>query len=228
MNKKYPLDRSIVKQVDGFFASYILSPITVRLVPVFAWLRLKPNDVTILSLILGILSALYISQGGLENYLIGALLIQIAFMLDMVDGQLARYTGKGSEFGAYFDSITDRVKEFAVLFAIAFSLGTITGYQLMFFAVFVIVMRHYDFYERSKTQKNRKVERFSKDGTLSKLGRFKAVMKESALFGISERWALITLLLVFQWEYAILWVYVTYGGFIMLAKAIGGWYAYRR
>ena len=44
----------------------------------------------------------------------GAVLLQLAFTFDCVDGQLARYTRQFSKLGAWLDSIFDRTKEYVV------------------------------------------------------------------------------------------------------------------
>jgi hypothetical protein len=49
----------------------------------------------------------------------GAILLQIAFTLDCVDGQLARYSRQFSKLGAWLDSIFDRTKEYLVFAGLA-------------------------------------------------------------------------------------------------------------
>jgi hypothetical protein len=49
----------------------------------------------------------------------GAILLQLAFTLDCVDGQLARYTRTFSNLGAWLDSIFDRGKEYRVYAGLA-------------------------------------------------------------------------------------------------------------
>jgi hypothetical protein len=49
----------------------------------------------------------------------GAVLLQVAFTADCVDGQLARYTGNFTRLGAWLDSIFDRTKEYAVYAGLA-------------------------------------------------------------------------------------------------------------
>jgi hypothetical protein len=49
----------------------------------------------------------------------GAVLLQVAFTLDCVDGQLARYTRTFSTFGAWLDSVFDRGKEYVVYAGLA-------------------------------------------------------------------------------------------------------------
>ena len=49
----------------------------------------------------------------------GAVLLYFAFVLDCVDGQLARYTRQFSKLGAWLDSIFDRTKEYVVFAGLA-------------------------------------------------------------------------------------------------------------
>ena len=49
----------------------------------------------------------------------GAILLQLAFTFDCVDGQLARYTRTFTKLGAWLDSIFDRTKEYAVFAGLA-------------------------------------------------------------------------------------------------------------
>jgi CDP-diacylglycerol--glycerol-3-phosphate 3-phosphatidyltransferase len=50
---------------------------------------------------------------------LGALLFVIGSVLDILDGALARSSGKGTPFGAFLDSTTDRISEGFMLGAIA-------------------------------------------------------------------------------------------------------------
>jgi CDP-diacylglycerol--glycerol-3-phosphate 3-phosphatidyltransferase len=50
---------------------------------------------------------------------IGAVLFVIGSVLDILDGALARSSGKGTPFGAFLDSTTDRISEGFMLGAIA-------------------------------------------------------------------------------------------------------------
>jgi len=52
-------------------------------------------------------------------YWLGAVLFVIGSILDILDGALARTSGKGTPFGAFLDSTTDRVSEGVMLGAIA-------------------------------------------------------------------------------------------------------------
>jgi CDP-diacylglycerol--glycerol-3-phosphate 3-phosphatidyltransferase len=52
-------------------------------------------------------------------YWVGALVFVVGSVLDILDGALARYGGKATPFGAFVDSISDRVSEGFVLTAVA-------------------------------------------------------------------------------------------------------------
>ena len=52
-------------------------------------------------------------------YWVGAALFVIGSILDILDGALARSSGKGTPFGAFLDSMTDRIGEGFILGAIA-------------------------------------------------------------------------------------------------------------
>jgi CDP-alcohol phosphatidyltransferase-like enzyme len=51
-------------------------------------------------------------------------LLYLSFVLDCVDGQLARYTRRYSKFGAYIDSVFDRTKEYVAFAGLAIGAST--------------------------------------------------------------------------------------------------------
>jgi archaetidylinositol phosphate synthase len=64
--------------------------------------RVRPNQVTALSLTIGLLAAwLYASGGAAVHF--GAACFVLSFWLDHADGELARITGRTSSFGHYYD-----------------------------------------------------------------------------------------------------------------------------
>ncbi len=85
--------------------------------------RITPNQVTILSLIVGIggfcVQAAWLSYWGL---VLGAVLFMIAHMLDALDGQLARHRKAGSTVGMHFDFFVDELKAYFVFLSIAIRL----------------------------------------------------------------------------------------------------------
>jgi phosphatidylglycerophosphate synthase len=65
-------------------------------------------------MLVGVAAAAAFATGQRVGMIAGALLLQAAFSLDCVDGQLARYTRTFTKFGAWLDSVFDRAKEYVV------------------------------------------------------------------------------------------------------------------
>ncbi|WP_051108847.1 CDP-alcohol phosphatidyltransferase family protein [Actinomadura flavalba] len=108
-----------VKTGDGPFATYAVSRYSLRLV---RWARrrgLTPNMVTLISLGLAAVAAFWFAAGTRVGMVAGAVLFFLAFALDCVDGQLARYTRRFSVLGSWLDAMADRVKEWGVYAGLA-------------------------------------------------------------------------------------------------------------
>ncbi|MBB2909671.1 phosphatidylglycerophosphate synthase [Streptosporangium becharense] len=110
---------SAVKANDGFFATYGVSSWSGHLVKAAARLHLTPNAVTGMSVGLAALAAVWFATGTRPALVAGAVLLYLSFVLDCVDGQLARYTRAFSPLGAWLDATFDRVKEYVVYVGLA-------------------------------------------------------------------------------------------------------------
>jgi CTP:molybdopterin cytidylyltransferase MocA len=110
---------SAVKHGDGFFTTFFVSPYSKYVARWAARRGLTPNQVTTASLLIGVLAAAAFATGDRWGLVAGAVLLQIAFMTDCVDGQLARYTRTFSTFGAWLDSVFDRAKEYLAFAGLA-------------------------------------------------------------------------------------------------------------
>lgn len=104
---------------DGMWSTFALRPVSRRISRRAVRAGLTPNQVTVIGFVLGLLAAALVALGGATTVIAGALLLQVALVLDCVDGEIARSTRGFSAFGAWLDLVTDRVKENAVLAAIA-------------------------------------------------------------------------------------------------------------
>jgi hypothetical protein len=110
---------SAVKPVDGFFTTFLVSPYSRHLARWAARRGLTPNQVTAASFVLGLLAAACFATGDRWGLIAGAILLQVAFTTDCVDGQLARYTRRFSQLGAWLDATFDRSKEYIVFAGLA-------------------------------------------------------------------------------------------------------------
>src|SRR5215471_17065581 len=77
-----------------------------------ARLRVTPNTLTVIGLLLSALTALTLALGFL---LVGGLLVLFAGIFDMFDGAMARVRNAATTFGAFLDSTLDRYSESVIL-----------------------------------------------------------------------------------------------------------------
>lgn len=140
---------SAVKSNDSFFTTFFVAPYSKFLARWCARLGLTPNLVTGFSTVLGLAAAVAYAQGDRLGLVLGAVLLQLSFTFDCVDGQLARYTRRFSRLGAWLDAFFDRGKEYAVYAGLAVggvALGQAHIWELAAFTmVLQTVLRLFDF-----------------------------------------------------------------------------------
>ena len=90
------------------------------LVPLISWLRLTPDIMTTIGLVVNLVAAVVIGFGHL---LWGGLIFLLAGLFDLLDGALARYMQKTTRFGALFDSTVDRITEGSLFLSFIFITG---------------------------------------------------------------------------------------------------------
>jgi hypothetical protein len=189
---------------DGFFSVFVLRKFS----KLFTWaavrLRMTPNQVTLISFAIGLLSAYEFSRGDFWSIFIGAVLLQLSIIVDCVDGELARYTRQFSALGAWLDAITDRIKEYLVFFALAYGAEK-NGHNLWIPAIFMMVFqtfRHLSDYNFARINKVRSTNlpvidfNQASDGFIPvdkvKKSRFEYWAKKALQFPIGERWLVIS------------------------------------
>lgn len=116
------------------------------LIPASKVVALTPNHVTILSFCLYSVAAGLIVVGGTWSVL-AALLLPVSYVLDCLDGQLARYTSSTSAIGDYLDKTLDVLKIFIINAAMAIAAFKLTGNSLYLFlglvSCFGFLFRYY-------------------------------------------------------------------------------------
>ena len=138
--------KSAVKGADGFFTTFFVSTWSRYVARWAARAGLTPNQVTVLALCVGIAAGAAFATGERAGYIAGAVLVYLSFVLDCVDGQLARYTRRFSKFGAYIDSIFDRTKEYAAFAGLAIGASSSEVWVLAAAMLTLQTLRHsFDF-----------------------------------------------------------------------------------
>ena len=85
-------------------------------------LGVSPNAVTIVGTIGVVAGALWFFPRGGYDLFVGVMVITAFVITDMLDGTMARLSGKSSRLGAYLDSTLDRVADAAIFGALAWGM----------------------------------------------------------------------------------------------------------
>jgi hypothetical protein len=104
---------------DGFVSTFAVRPLSRRITAVGLRHDWAPNAVTVVSLAMGLVAAGLVATGWWWAWAVAAVLLLLALAVDCVDGEIARFTRRFSPLGAFLDAVGDRVKEYAVLAAVA-------------------------------------------------------------------------------------------------------------
>jgi phosphatidylglycerophosphate synthase len=103
-DSEWDLDRAL-KPIDCWWTVGFVDPIAMRLLPALLRRpRITPNVVTGAAFVVGLASIAAFIAG---NLVAGALLYETRFVLDCLDGKIARVRGLSSPAGAMFDRVAD-------------------------------------------------------------------------------------------------------------------------
>ena len=129
------------KRPDGIFGSFLTRPVS----HIFAYfcykLSLSPNFVSFLSIVFCLISVtlIYIYPKNYNFILLATAMWWIGAIFDAADGDLARFTGKGSQFGGWFDSFLDRIKEFLIFALLGYLMYKAHGNEIYLLAGFLSI-----------------------------------------------------------------------------------------
>ena len=123
-----------------------LQPILEKIGIVFASTGLSPNFWTLIGLVFALGSALVYGLGIEFGLIIGGILLLVSGFFDVVDGQVARVTGKTSRKGSYLDSMFDKIAEVAIFLGLL-----VGGYAEPYLVMLAITLSLLVSYARAKS-----------------------------------------------------------------------------
>ena len=88
-----------------------------RIINFLIWLKIKPNGLTTLGVMFGLLAGILFAYG---YFVLGALAIFGGGFCDIFDGVLARHFEETTQFGRFYDSVMDRYSELAIFIGLSF------------------------------------------------------------------------------------------------------------
>ena len=106
----------------------LIHPVARRLTPLLARLHVPPNAVSLAGMACGVLAGIAYNHDQDRRWAVaGLLLMTLWHLMDGIDGQLARLTGRHSQFGKVLDGICDYVTFTSVYLGLALALDRREG-----------------------------------------------------------------------------------------------------
>jgi CDP-L-myo-inositol myo-inositolphosphotransferase len=119
------IDRYIIRKISGFISGFLIrTPVT-------------PNQVTIISLILGIISGVFFSLGEHTYTITAGLLYFLSTVFDQCDGEVARLKQMETEFGRKLDILVDAIANAVIVVGITIAVYVKIGSVLVIIAGFL-------------------------------------------------------------------------------------------
>lgn len=202
--------RSIIKKEDGFLAYFFSAQMAYLIVRAFERLSLRPNHYTFASLVLGFLAAYLFSRGDVLLLLIGVAVLHVSFIFDCCDGQVSRLKGLGSKMGHWFDYHSDKLKDGAELLGLSYGAFVLSGktdwwiFVVAFIVIFFQFLRNITALNRdlfTLEHRGKKDDLHSPITTNEHSSQLLRTLKHSALFKLSDRVLLFTVIVVATYFY---------------------------
>jgi hypothetical protein len=144
---------------DSFMDRLITRFISRQLTSLFLKTSYTPNQITFLSLFIGLAAALCFFYGGHNMGIAGSILLLVSAWIDCVDGEVARLKFMTSEWGAKADIFSDNIVHCSVFFAIGMGLYFSTGESIFKYLGLLAVLGNLtDFILLSKTVLRKKTK----------------------------------------------------------------------
>lgn len=207
------------KHTCDWWTELVCYRLSIRLVSLIQNTKITPNQLTLLSAIIVIVASIIISFGNHVSFIIAAILIQIGYIFDCADGELARYKKIFSPLGPWLDSFTDRMKDFSIIAALTYRFSYVNDLAFLFglYSFFLVSMYHHalDIETSNLIQPN---------------GRLNIMRKKLKLnpFYIGEQYFLYSLFLILNRLDLLFYIFIIYGSLTIIGVHIYKYYQYRK
>jgi phosphatidylglycerophosphate synthase len=158
--QRFTLDdvKKTYKRKDAWWTVLLVDPVASRLtVPVANHTNITPNQISFVSFLFGLGTAAAFAQGDHAMLALGALLFHVSFVLDCMDGKIARLKGTGSAFGMWLDFSFDQYKFWICAAGLAYGQYARTGdvlfIWLALFLAFFDMLRYLNAWQVAKVRR---------------------------------------------------------------------------
>lgn len=114
--------KKLNEEKGGIFESLIYRNLSMRITSVLIYTKITPNLVTAFSVFIACIAAIFYYRADYISLIIGTIFFNLSYTLDCVDGELARYKKLSSKFGAWWDSIGNKIVEYIIFLSLTIGL----------------------------------------------------------------------------------------------------------
>jgi len=123
-----------------YYSLYVTHVISIRIVWLLLKTKITPNQVSFASIVAGLMAAFFFLTPSTGSLLLGVCFFELFFILDSVDGQLARAIGSSTPGGGFLDLWGNFIVAPAVIFCIGMNflpspsapwISVLAGYTLL-------------------------------------------------------------------------------------------------
>lgn len=127
------------RNVRTFYAR-LVRKVSIRITWLILHTGLSANQVTVAGVLLGMAGAAALTQNNFWDFVGGIVLLQLSFVVDFSDGEVARYRGGTGAGGAFLDWIGHYYIPAATAAALGWSAFALSGQWWIVLAAFVLVL----------------------------------------------------------------------------------------
>jgi phosphatidylglycerophosphate synthase len=172
-----------------------------KLYPLFNKIHIKPNHLTLIGFICGLLAIYNLNKNNLNYF---AILWLLSIIFDIIDGDYSRKFNLSTKFGKFFDAITDyiRIIGLFILFYKLYDIKTIAKNEKIIIIILLLLTINGIFYLGCYKKKTKQIYSLSKLCVLNEKNLYK-YLHYSTLFGGTTTWVIIIFLIYYFKKYRI-------------------------
>jgi len=167
-NAEILICNKLKKDTDGPVSRILNRPISLRISKLLLKTGITPNQISVLSTVIGLVGASFFFSGEYFYLILGGIIIHIHSIVDGCDGEVARLKLRQTKYGGWLDSVLDRYVDAAIIFGLVYGYWSITGdttiWVIGFFALIGTFLNSYT---------SDKYDSIFKNGDMTKKSKFR-------------------------------------------------------
>jgi CDP-L-myo-inositol myo-inositolphosphotransferase len=126
-NAELLICNKLKKDTDGPVSRILNRPISLRISKLLLKTGITPNQISVLSFVIGLAGASFFFTGEYLYLILGAMLVHIHSIVDGCDGEVARLKLRQTKYGGWLDSVLDRYADAAIILGLTYGYWSING-----------------------------------------------------------------------------------------------------